>query len=130
MTFELNIPEANETDSETTWMDHPSEVGESVSILISRIHVGEKTVCIFDDVTDKAISFFHVSDYEGQTTGERALIALAQAAGVEGKTDSDAIVTAANAFFADNPASITETLRGYTHEGEARSFRAITVKVE
>ena len=130
MGFELNIPAASENENEGVWLDHPTKAGESVSLTISRVHMGEKTVMVFDNENNQQISFFHVSDFEAQTQGERALIAIAQAAGIEGKTNSDDVVAAANVFFAENTATLTEELRAYEHEGEARSFRAITVKVE
>ena len=130
MGFELNIPAASENENSGVWLDHPTKEGESVSLTISRVHIGEKTVMVFDNDNDQQISFFHVSDFEGQTMGERALIAIAQAAGLEGESNSDDVVAAANAFFAENAATLTETLRGYEHEGEQRTFRAISVKVE
>jgi hypothetical protein len=131
LTMKLNIPEAskeNDPKAETAWLNTKEiPVGESITIQVDRVHVGEKAVCFFDDDNNQAISLFHVSDFEGETLGVRALIALGQALKIEGDTDVDAIL---ESFDEVEKATMTFSNTAFeTKDGEARTYKRITFKV-
>ena len=126
--MKLNIPSEENEYPETEWLDVKEiKVGEKVSLSVDRVHLGEKAVCYFDDEANQALSLFHVSEYEGQTLGERSLIALGQALGSTGKSvDVEALIEAANA--ADN---LTLSIKNdqFEKDGETRTYKRITFKV-
>ena len=125
--MELNIPTDENEYPETEWIDVKSiKVGESADLNVSRVHLGEKAVCFFDDEANKAISLFHVSEYEGQTLGERALIALGQTLEMTGKKiQVDDLINKAN-----ETENLTFKISNseFEKDGETRTFKRITFK--
>ena len=126
--MELNIPENDENEyPETEWIDVKSiAVGSEESLTVSRVHLGEKAVCFFDDAANKAVSLFHVSEYEGQTLGERSLIALGQTLELTGKKiDVNELIEKANAT-PDLSMKIANS--EFEKDGETRTYKRITFK--
>lgn len=125
--MELNIPTDENEYPETEWIDVKAiKLGEAETLQVDRVHLGEKAVCYFDDEANKAISLFHVSEYEGQTLGERSLIALGQALEMTGKKiQVEELVNKAN-----EAESLTFKIANqeFEKDGEKRSYKRITFK--
>lgn len=126
--MELNIPSVNEStiENETEWLSVKDlKVGEKLTLSVERIHLGEKAVCFFSP-KNEALSLFHTSDFDGQTLGERSLIALGQALKVEGETTAESLIELATA---SKKLAITVSNEAFEKDGEARTYKRITFKV-
>ena len=125
--MELNIPNDESEYQETEWIDVKTiNVGEAETLSVDRVHLGEKAVCFFDDEANKAISLFHVSEYEGQTLGERSLIALGQTLEMTGKKiQVEDLIAKAN-----EQENLTFKIANtqFEKDGETRTFKRITFK--
>ena len=125
--FELNVEKSESGFEEVEWVDHRVEVknvGDSLKFNFDRIHISETAVSAFDG-DEKGISFFIVSDYEGQTLGERFLIAGAKALDFEGKVNASEVMTGLND---GGNWRLILNLKGFeTDEGESRTYKALRV---
>jgi hypothetical protein len=126
--MKLNIPKNENEAPETEWIDIKSVgVGESITLSVDRVHLGEKAICFFNDEANKALSLFHVSEYEGQTLGERSMIALGQALDMTGKkVDVEQMINQANDL---ETLSMKISNTEFEKDGETRTYKRITFKV-
>lgn len=126
--MDLNIPTTSEAsiENETNWLSVKDlKVGDKLTMKIERIHLGEKAVVFFSPKND-ALSLFHTSDFDGQTLGERSLIALGQALKVEGETTAESLIEQASS---SKKLSITVSNEAFEKDGEARTYKRISFKV-
>lgn len=128
LNMDLNIPTTSEAsiENETNWLSVKDlKVGDKLTMKIERIHLGEKAVVFFSPKND-ALSLFHTSDFDGQTLGERSLIALGQALKVEGETTAESLIEQASS---SKKLSITVSNEAFEKDGEARTYKRISFKV-
>ena len=123
--MDLNIPKTEQEQDETEWLSAKDlKVGDSLSLNVERVHLGEKAVVFFTN-DNKGLTLFHTSEYDGQTLGERALIALGQALNIEGETTAEEVIEQAND---KKKLSIKISHEAFEKDGEARSYKRITFK--
>mgnify|MGYP003148160434 CR=1 FL=1 len=124
--MELNIPKQNENEEETEWIEVKDlEVGASINLDVKHLHLGEKALVVYS-TENQGVALFHTSDYDGQTLGERALIALGQTLNIEGKTSAEEVLEAGN----NASLSMTISNNAFEKDGEARTYKRITFKVQ
>jgi len=98
--MDITIPEfENEEKTETEWINNKDvvkNVGDTWEFTFDKLHQSDKAILLFDNEDNKGTSFFTVSDYAGQTMGERFFIACALKLKLKGNVNTDVIVEAIN----------------------------------
>ena len=125
--FELNVEKGENEFEEVEWIDHRlkvKEVGDQMTFRFDRIHISDKAVSAFlGDL--QGVSFFTVSDYEGETLGVRFLVACAKALELDGKVNASEVMTGLND---GGEWQLILTMKGWkTDEGESRTYKSIRV---